>query len=77
MISDIEMVYRYIRDATADLSEIIDDSDFVEYKLIRIKRKLLKANYHFTGQYMEYLAERANIDIDAESAEYLEKHRGD
>ncbi len=66
MIDDIELVHRHLRDATATLSEIINESDFVEYKLIGVKRELLKADYHFAGVYIKYLAERADIDCKEE-----------
>jgi hypothetical protein len=66
MTADTEKVHLYLREAITDISEIIDNSDYVEYKLIRVKRKLIKAEYHFAGQYIAYLTERANIDIEAQ-----------
>lgn len=66
MTADTEMVHRCLREAITDLSEVIDKSDYVEYKLIKVKRKLMKVEYHFAGQYMAYLAERAGIDIEAQ-----------
>ena len=69
MISDIELTHRYLREAITDISEIIDKSDFVEYKLIRVKRKLMQAEYRFAGQYIAYLEERADIDINTEKPE--------
>lgn len=66
MTADTELVHRYLREAITDISKVIDESDYVEYSLIKVKRKLMKAEYHFAWQYMAYLAERADINIDVD-----------
>lgn len=64
MISKTELIHRYLREAITDISDIIDESDYVEYKLIKIKRKLIQAEYQFTDQYLAYLAKRADINTN-------------